>query len=55
MRGEHRLDTPIYFGSLKTKEIIDCMGEMEKYFEFEWITYPMRVRFASTKLRSHAF
>ena len=37
MRGEHILDTPIYFGSLKTKELIDCMGEMEKYFEFECI------------------
>ena len=27
---------------------------MEKFFEFEKIRYPQRVRFASTKFRSHA-
>ena len=49
-----RIDTPIYFGSFNPKELIDWIGEMEKYFEIEWITDPMRVRFSITKLRSHA-
>ena len=35
--------------------MIDLIGEMEKFFDFEKIRDPMRVRFASTKLKSHAF
>ena len=47
--GKPRLDSPIYPGILNPRELIDWIGEMEKYFDFKWITDPMRVRFASTK------
>ena len=50
--GKLKLDTLVF--SLNPKELLDWIGEMEKFFEFEYIRDPRRVRFSSTKLRSHA-
>lgn len=52
--GKPKLDTPIYSNCLNPKELIDWIGEMEKFFEFKKISDRRRVRFASMKLRSHA-
>ena len=53
--GKPKLDTHVYSGSLNPEELIDWIGEMEKFFEFEQIRDPRRVRFARlTKLISHS-
>jgi hypothetical protein len=33
--GKPKLDTPIYSHGLNPKELIDWIGEMENFFEFE--------------------
>jgi hypothetical protein len=46
--GKPKLDTPVYYGSLNPEELIDWIGEMENFFEFENIRDPRRVRFSNT-------
>jgi len=43
-----------YDGSLKAETLIDWIGELERYFEYENVKDPNRVRFAITKLKGHA-
>ena len=45
--GKPKLNTHVYSNSLNPGELIDWIGEMEKYFEFKWIKDPMRVIFVS--------
>ena len=51
IEGKPKLDTSIYSCSLNPEELIDWMGEMENFYEFEKIRDLRRVRVASTKLK----
>ena len=44
----------IYDGSLKDENLIYWISEMDKYFEYEEIDKNKRVKFAVTRLISHA-
>lgn len=44
-----------YFGgSIKLEELLDWIREMEKFFDWDEVTDPCRVKFSCTKLRGHA-
>ena len=40
-----------FSGTLNPEDLIDWIGELEDYFDFE---DPLRVRLAQTKLKGHA-
>lgn len=42
-----------YDGSLKAKNLIDWINEMDKYFDYEEIDEDKRVKFAVTRLKGH--
>ena len=44
----------IYDGTLKAENLIDWIGEMDKYFEYEEIDENKRIKFAVTRLKGHA-
>ena len=52
-RGSARVEVPCYDGSLKSKTLIDWIGELEIYFEYESVQDPNRVRFTMTNLNGH--
>jgi hypothetical protein len=43
-----------YHGSLRVDVLIDWIGEIERYFEYENVQDPKRVRFDVMKLKGHA-
>jgi len=49
-----RIEVSCYDGILKAKTLINWIGELERYFEYENIQDPNRVRFAMTKINVHA-
>ena len=51
--GKPKLDTHVYSRSLNLEELIDWIGVLESFFEFDHISDPMRVMFSSAKLKSH--
>jgi hypothetical protein len=53
-RGSVRVEFLCYDGSLKDETIIDWIGEIERYFEYENVQDPNRVHFSITKLKGHA-
>jgi len=44
----------IYDGSLKDKNVLDWISEMDKYFEYKEIDEDKGVKFVVTRLKSHA-
>lgn len=40
-------------GSLKPKELLDWIRDIEKYFDWEEMEDPKRVKFMSTKLKGY--
>lgn len=47
--------TPLYYdGKLDSDELLDWIMEVEKYFNFEGTAKDRKVRYACTKLKSHA-
>lgn len=52
-KGGARLEVPSFKGSLKLKDLFDWVGVMEKYFDWEEMEDPKRVKFACTKLKGH--
>jgi hypothetical protein len=53
-RGNARVEVSCYNGSIKEKTLVDWIGEIERYFEYENVQDPNRVCFAITKLKGHA-
>jgi hypothetical protein len=51
--GSERVEVWCYDGSLKAGILIDWIGELESYFEYENVQDPNRVRFSITKLKGH--
>jgi hypothetical protein len=47
------VEVSCYDGSLKAETLIDWIGELERYFEYENVQDPNRVRFSMTKLKGH--
>lgn len=48
-----RMDLPVYLGSLNG-ELLDWIGDMYKYFDFEEIPKGKQVKLARSKLKGHA-
>jgi hypothetical protein len=53
-RGSEKVEVSCYDGSLRVDVLIDWIGELERYFEYENVQDPNRVRFVVTKLKGHA-
>jgi hypothetical protein len=53
-RGSAKVEVSCYDGSLRVDVLIDWIGELERYFEYENVQDPNRVRFVVTKLKGHA-
>lgn len=49
-----KLDLPMYGGSLDGEELLDWIGAMDSYFEYEEISEEQKVKLAKTKLNGHA-
>lgn len=57
MRSRHsglKIEISDYGGSVKSEEFLDWIHSLEKYFEWEEIEDPKRVKLACTKLKGHA-
>lgn len=54
-RGESwvKVEVACFGGSLKPEEILDWIGELERFFDWDDVADPHRVKFACTKLRGH--
>ncbi len=44
----------MFLGTLNLDESIDCINELEEYFEYEDIKDLESVKFAKTKMKDHA-
>jgi hypothetical protein len=53
-RGSAKVEVSCYDGSLIVDVLIDWIGELERYFEYENVQDPNRVIFVVTKLKGHA-
>ena len=53
-RGRDKVKAPCFGGSLNPEDLLDWIGDMEKYFEWKEIKDPRRVRFTCTRLKGHA-
>ena len=51
--GSVRVEVLCYDSSLKAKTLIDWIGELERYFEYENVQDPNCVHFTITKLKGH--
>jgi hypothetical protein len=52
--GNQRLEVPVYDGNLKEETLMDWIGEIKRYFEYENVQYPNRVCFSIKKLKGNA-
>lgn len=41
-------------GSLRPEELLDWIRELERFFDWDNVADPWRLKFACTKLRGHA-
>jgi hypothetical protein len=48
------MNTPPYLGCLNQEELIDWIGEIEKFFDLEGVEGPKKVKFACTNFKGHA-
>jgi hypothetical protein len=53
-RGSEKVEVSYYYGSMRVNVLIDWIGEIERYFEYENAQYPNQVRFSIMKLKGHA-
>lgn len=49
-----KFEVPTFSRKINPKELIDWINEIEEYFEYEEIEYPIRVKFEKAKLKGHA-
>lgn len=49
-----KVEVSCFRGSLKLDNLLDWIGEMEKFFDWEEVNDLRRVKFACKKLRGHA-
>jgi hypothetical protein len=49
-----KVDIPMYEGSLETKEFLDWIQVMDKYFDYEDVEEEKKVRHVVTRLKGHA-
>lgn len=56
MRSDSRVKVEVscFGGSLKPEELLDWIGELERFLDWDDVVDPRRVKFACTKLRGHA-
>ena len=52
-RGSTRVEVSCYDGSLRDETLIDWIGAIERYFEYEIVCDPNQVRFVNTELKGH--
>jgi len=54
-RGDSRTKVKVscFGGCLRPEELFDWIGELERFFDWDDIADPQRVKFACTKLRGH--
>ena len=52
--GSAKVEVSCYDGSLRDNVLIDWIGELERYFEYENFQDLNQVRFVVTKLKGHA-
>jgi hypothetical protein len=48
------MDIPMYEGNLDIEELLDWLRSLDKYFECEAIEEDKKVKYAVTRLKSHA-
>ena len=53
MKDIYKMEVFTYSGSLKPKEVIDWVGELEKYSDMEHIEDPKRVNIACLNLKGN--
>lgn len=53
-KGSARVEVSCYDGKLRADVLIDWIGELKRYFEYENVQDPNWVRFSITKLKGHA-
>lgn len=49
-----KVEMSCFKGSLKLEELLDWVGELEIFFDWDDVADPRRVKFICTKLRGHA-
>lgn len=49
-----KIDLPVYGGKLDSEEILDWIGALDNYFEYEYVPEEKRVNFSKKKLKGHA-
>ena len=49
-----KVEVSYFGGSLKPEELLDWIGELERFFDWDEVADPRRVKSAYTKLRDHA-
>lgn len=56
LRSDSRVKVEVscFRGSLKPEELLDWVEELERFFDWDEVADPRRVKFACTKLRGHA-
>jgi hypothetical protein len=52
--GSSKVEVSCYDGSLRVYVLIECIGEPERYFEYENVQDPNHTIFFVTKLKGHA-
>lgn len=49
-----KVEVSYFEGSLRPDELLDWIGELERFLDWNDIVDPWRVKFSCTKLRGHA-
>lgn len=52
-RGKSKVEAPCFGGSLDPEYLLDWVGDLEKYFKWEEIEDPRRVKFSCTRRKGH--
>lgn len=50
-KANARVEVSCYDGNMREETLIDQIGELERYFEYENVHDPNQVRFSTTKLK----
>ena len=53
IKGRAKVEVSYFRGSLKPDDLLDWISEMEKFFNWEELSDPRRVKFSCIKLRGH--
>ena len=53
-RGTTRVEVSYHDANMRADVLIDWIGELERYFDYENVQDPNQVRYSCTKLKGHA-